>query len=133
MKPMGLGAGLVRLRAEPGAQLAEAARREHDRAEARDVEARIRKELEYLPAKPPAARRLLRWGGKWLGGHGLRVAEDPTVQPVLCEAVVQRERGGQDRLAGALAAAPAMRERGPPEGAALPISAAPVFALPYRH
>jgi hypothetical protein len=132
MMPMGLGAGLVRLRAEPGAQLAEAARREHARAEDRDVEARIRRELEYLPAKPSAARRLLRWGGKWLGGRGLRVDEDPTVQPVVCEAVARRERGGQDRLMGALAAAPALRDRGPPEGAALPISAVPVFALQYR-
>ncbi len=132
MMPMGLGAGLVRLRAEPGAQLAEASRREHARTEARDVEARIRKELEYLPAKPSVARRLLRWGGKWLGGHDLRVAEDPAVQPVVCEAVAQLERGGQDPLTGALAAAPAMRDRGQPGGAALPISAVPVFALPYR-
>jgi len=132
MMPMGLGAGLARVRAEPGAQLAEAALREHARAEAREVEARIRKELEYLPVKPSAARRLVRWGGKWLGGRDLRAPRDAMVQPMVCEAAAEVDRGRKDGLTGTLAAVPAMRERGRPQGATLPISAVPVFALQYR-
>jgi len=129
---MGLGAGLVRLRVEPGAQLADASQREHARAEARDAEARIRKELEYLPVKPSAARRLLRWGEKWLGGHDRQVATDLTVQPRVWAPVAERDCGKQDLPTGVLAALPALQDRAQREGVPLPISALPVFALPYR-
>lgn len=58
---------LLSARTEPRAQLAEYARWEYSGAEARTVEARIRRELECLPGDRSAPQRLRMWVQRRLG------------------------------------------------------------------
>jgi hypothetical protein len=94
---------LLSARTEPRAQLAEFARWEYAGAEARTVEARIRRELELLPGDRSASQRLRGWMQRRLGREDDRAARQPMAA-----------------------------DDGFPDGTLFPIAAAPILASRSR-
>jgi hypothetical protein len=124
MTRMGPEALMVRWKTEPRADLALFAQFELARRDAREEEARILRELEYLPVTNTVSRRLRRWARGVFGDgaartrvEGLR-GERRATEPVVLATGLAPGR--------TLAAIPAARSGVRAEGAGTPISAAPV-------
>ena len=82
MAAMGPEALWVKSKIDYRAELAQFAHVEFSRRELREVEERIRLELDVLPVRRSAARRLLHWGAARPPGQDLPIAAAPAVARV---------------------------------------------------